>query len=72
MEVNMNLNNNAFVIAHTSCDNAMPEFLVEEDNNVMKFKSKAWIGWLIFATISWPLLAPRYTHLQSILAIIFS
>tara|TARA_X000001036_G_scaffold344743_1_gene324402 strand:+ start:500 stop:706 length:207 start_codon:yes stop_codon:yes gene_type:complete len=38
----------------------------------MKFKSKAWIGWLIFATISWPLLAPRYTHLQSILAIIFS
>ena len=36
----MNLNNNVFVIAHTSCDDAMPEFLVEEDNNVMKFKSK--------------------------------
>ena len=40
MEVNMNLNNNAFVIAHTSCDDAMPDFLVEENNNVMKFKSK--------------------------------
>ena len=38
----------------------------------MKFKSKTWIGWLIFATISWPLLAPRYTPLQSVLAILFS
>jgi len=40
MEVNMNLNNNAFVIAHTSCDNGMPDFLVEEDNTIMRFKSK--------------------------------
>ena len=38
----------------------------------MKFKSKTWIGWLIFSTISWPLLAPRYTPLQSVLAILFS
>ena len=38
--MNLNNNNYAFVIAHTSCDDAMPEFLVEEDNNVMKFKSK--------------------------------
>ena len=37
MEVNMNINNNVFVIAHTSCENTMPDFLVEEDNNVMKF-----------------------------------
>ena len=36
----MNLNNNAFVIAHTSCDNSMPDFLVEEDNTIMRFKSK--------------------------------
>jgi hypothetical protein len=40
MEVNMSLNNNAFVIAHTSCDNSMPDFLVEEDNTIMRFKSK--------------------------------
>ena len=36
----MNLNNNVFVIAHTSCENTMPEFLVEEDNTIMRFKSK--------------------------------
>ena len=36
----MNLNNNVFVIAHTSCENTMPEFLVEEDNTIMRFISK--------------------------------
>jgi len=36
----MNLNNNAFVIAHTSCDNSMPDFLVEEDQNIMRFQSE--------------------------------
>jgi len=41
MEVNMNINTNVFVIAHTSCENTIPDFLVEEDNTVMKFKSKA-------------------------------
>ena len=38
--MNLNNNNNAFVIAHTSCENTMPEFLVEEDNTIMRFKSK--------------------------------
>ena len=38
----------------------------------MKFKSKAWIGFLITATIGWPILAPNYRPSQVILAAIFA
>ena len=38
----------------------------------MKFKSKAWIGFLVIATIGWPILAPNYRPTQVILAAIFA
>ena len=38
----------------------------------MKFKSKAWIGFLITATIGWPILAPNYRPSQLILAAVFA
>jgi len=38
----------------------------------MKFKSKAWIGVLVFLTIGWPVLAPDYTPTQAILATVFA
>ena len=38
----------------------------------MKFKSKAWIGFLLIATIGWPILAPNYRPTQVILAAIFA
>jgi len=34
----------------------------------MKYKSKAWIGLLVFATLGWPILAPEYRPGQVILA----
>jgi len=38
----------------------------------MKFKSKAWIGFLVIATIGWPILAPGYRPGQVILAAAFA
>ena len=38
----------------------------------MKFKSKAWIGFLVIATIGWPILAPNYRPSQVILAAVFA
>ena len=38
----------------------------------MKFKSKAWIGFFVTATIGWPILAPNYRPSQVILAAIFA
>ena len=38
----------------------------------MKFKTKAWIGFLVTATIGWPILAPNYRPSQVILAAIFA
>ena len=38
----------------------------------MKFKSKAWIGFLVAATIGWPVLAPNYRPSQVILAAVFA
>lgn len=34
----------------------------------MKYKSKAWIGLLVIATLGWPILAPDYRPGQVILA----
>ena len=34
----------------------------------MKYKSKAWIGLLVIATLGWPILAPEYRPGQVILA----
>ena len=34
----------------------------------MKYKSKAWIGLLVIATLGWPILAPDYRSGQVILA----
>jgi hypothetical protein len=34
----------------------------------MKYKSKAWIGLLVIATLGWPILAPEYRPSQVILA----
>ena len=36
----MNVEINNLVIAHTSCDTVMPDYLVHEDNTVMTFKTK--------------------------------
>ena len=38
----------------------------------MKFKTKAWIGFLVIATIGWPILAPNYRPSQVILAAVFA
>ena len=38
----------------------------------MRFKSKAWIGFLVIATIGWPILAPNYRPSQVILAAVFA
>lgn len=38
----------------------------------MRFKSKAWIGFLVIATIGWPILAPNYRPTQVILAAVFA
>ena len=38
----------------------------------MKFKTKAWIGFLVIATIGWPILAPNYSLTQVILATVFA
>ena len=38
----------------------------------MRFKSKAWIGFLVIATIGWPILAPNYRPTQVILATVFA
>ena len=38
----------------------------------MRFKSKAWIGFLVIATIGWPILAPNYRPTQVILATVFT
>ena len=38
----------------------------------MRFKSKAWIGFLVIATIGWPILAPNYRPNQVILAAVFA
>ena len=38
----------------------------------MKYKSKAWIGLLVIATLGWPILAPEYRPGQVILAIGFA
>ena len=38
----------------------------------MRFKSKAWIGFLVIATIGWPILAPNYRPTQLILATVFA
>ena len=38
----------------------------------MRFKSKAWIGFLVIATIGWPILAPNYRPTQVILGTLFS
>ena len=38
----------------------------------MKFKSKAWIGFLVTATFGWPILAPNYRPSQVILAAVFA
>lgn len=38
----------------------------------MKFKTKAWIGFLVTATIGWPILAPDYRPSQVILAVAFA
>lgn len=38
----------------------------------MRFQSKAWIGFLVIATIGWPILAPNYRPTQVILAAVFS
>ena len=38
----------------------------------MGFKSKAWIGFLVIATIGWPILAPNYRPSQVILAAVFA
>jgi len=38
----------------------------------MKFKSKAWIGFLVAATIGWPVLTPNYRPSQVILAAVFA
>ena len=38
----------------------------------MKFKSKAGIGFLVIATIGWPILAPGYRPGQVILAAAFA
>ena len=38
----------------------------------MKFKTKAWIGFLVTATIGWPILAPNYRPSQVILAAVFA
>ena len=34
----------------------------------MKYKSKAWIGLLVIATLGWPILVPEYRPGQVILA----
>ena len=38
----------------------------------MKFKTKAWIGFFVTATIGWPVLAPNYRPSQVILAAVFA
>ena len=38
----------------------------------MRFKSKAWIGFLVIATIGWPILAPNSRPTQVILATVFA
>ena len=38
----------------------------------MKFKTKAWIGFLVTATIGWPILGPNYRPTQVILAAVFA
>ena len=38
----------------------------------MRFKSKAWIGFLVTATIGWPILGPNYRPTQVILAAVFA